>query len=124
MRNHKGVKEHADHNLEDWDSEVKFGTLSGEDYANLRLGGHLQLFEEEADKLDKRLLVYKIATYAIGVVGGFLSFLSLEVRIARANLTFSFLVAFAPACFLQHLRCLEASILAQVNYVEEIGLIA
>ncbi len=36
-------------------------------------------FEEEADKLDNRLLYFKIATYAIGVTGGFLSFLSLEV---------------------------------------------
>jgi hypothetical protein len=80
----EGVKEHADHNLEDWDSEIKFGTLSGEDYANYRLNGQLQLLEEEADKLDWRLLYYKVATYAIGAVGGFLSFLSLEVIFERS----------------------------------------
>ena len=79
MKAMRGVEHLAEHCLEDWDSESKFGVLSGEDYANMRLSGHLQLFEDEADSLDKQLLLFKISTYAIGVVGGFLSFMSLEV---------------------------------------------
>ena len=80
MKQLRGVEHLAEHCLEDWDSESKFGVLSGQDYAQMRLAGHLELFEEEADSLDKKLLVYKIATYAIGVIGGFLSFMSLEVQ--------------------------------------------
>jgi hypothetical protein len=81
MKEMKGVEGLAEHCLEDWESESKFGVLSGEDYAHNRLSGHLQLFEEEADSWDRGLLLYKIATYAIGVIGGFLSFMSLEVRL-------------------------------------------
>ncbi len=69
----------AETNLEDLDSEVRFGQLSGEDYANLRLGVHREMYEEEADWLDRGILWYKIATYVLGVAGGMLSFLSLEV---------------------------------------------
>ena len=79
MKELRGVQHLAEHCLDDWESESMFGVLSGEDYARMRLSGHLQLFEEEADTLDKGLLIYKIATYAIGVAGGFLSFMSLEV---------------------------------------------
>jgi hypothetical protein len=75
-----GVKEVAHHTLEDLDSEIKFGQLSGEDYAVVRLDVHLGLFEEEADSLDWMLLFYKVATYSIGAVSGFLSYLGLEVR--------------------------------------------
>ena len=35
--------------------------------------------EQEADGLDRGILWFKIATYALGVAGGMLSFLSLEV---------------------------------------------
>ena len=76
----RGVKEIADDSLEEWASELRYGTLSGEDYANLRLKIFLKRFEDEADGLEKCLFVYKVAIYGIGVFGGLLSLTGFEVR--------------------------------------------
>jgi hypothetical protein len=76
----RGVKEIADDSLEEWVSEVRYGTLSGSDYADLRLKVSLKRFEDEADRLEKRLFCYKIAIYGIGVAGGIMSLIGLEVR--------------------------------------------
>ena len=76
-----GVKEVADHTLEDLESEVKFGQLSGDDYVDVRLRVYLDRFEEEADGLDRVLLFYKVSTYVMGAVSGFLSYVGFEVSI-------------------------------------------
>ena len=76
----RGVKEIADDSLEEWASELRYGTLSGEDYANLRLKVFLKRFEDEADGLETGLFCYKIAIYGLGVLGGILSLTGLEVR--------------------------------------------
>jgi hypothetical protein len=76
----RGVKEIANDSLTEWVSEVRYGTLSGSDYADLRLKVCLKRFEDEADRLEKRLFCYKVAVYGIGVAGGILSLIGLEVR--------------------------------------------
>jgi hypothetical protein len=80
MKRLSGVKEVAHHTLEDFESEIKFGQLSGEDYATVRLNVYRERYEAKADDLDWVLLIYKVATYAIGAVSGFLSYMGLEVR--------------------------------------------
>jgi hypothetical protein len=50
MKGLKGVREVAEYNLEDLESEERYGQLSGEDYAELRLNAHRKRFEEEADR--------------------------------------------------------------------------
>ena len=74
-----GVKEVAHHTLDDFDSEMKFGQLSGDDYAHVRLDVYRELYEGQADHLDWLLLFYKVATYALGAVSSFLSYMGLEV---------------------------------------------
>ena len=75
-----GVKEVAHHTLDEFDSEIKFGQLSGDDYARVRLDVYREIYEERADWLDWVLLFYKVATYGIGAVSGFLSYMGLEVN--------------------------------------------
>ena len=79
MKKLGGVKEVAHHTLEKFDSEIKFGQLSGDDYAHMRLDLYREGYEDDADSLDRKLLVYKVVTYAIGAVSGFLSYAGLEV---------------------------------------------
>ena len=74
-----GVKEVAHHTLDEVESEIKFGQLSGDDYALVRLDVYRERFEDHADRSDWFLLFYKVATYAIGAVSGFLSYMGLEV---------------------------------------------
>jgi hypothetical protein len=57
MKQMNVVKDIAEDNLEDLDSELKFRRLRGEDYVNIRLrahddAAHLDDFEAEADRLD------------------------------------------------------------------------
>jgi hypothetical protein len=86
MKRLSGVKEVAHHTLEDLDSETKFGQLSGEDYADIRLDVYLDLFEREADAKDWLLLFYKVATYFIGAVSGFLSYMGLQASDSSLSL--------------------------------------
>ncbi len=65
--------------LDDFDSELKFGQLGGDEYARIRLNVYRDRYEEVADRLNWMLLFYKIATYAIGAVSSFLSYMGLEV---------------------------------------------
>jgi hypothetical protein len=80
MKGLSGVREVAHHTLEEFDSEVKFGQLSGDDYASVRLHVYRERYETEADSLDWVLLFYKVATYGIGAVSGFLSYMGFEVN--------------------------------------------
>ena len=75
----KGVEEIAGDSLEEWESELRYGTLSGSDFADLRLKVFLKRFEDEADQLDRALFIYKVAIYGIGVAGGILSLTGFEV---------------------------------------------
>ncbi len=74
-----GVREVAERNLKDMDSELSFRRLGGEDYVTIRLSTQLDDFEAGSDRLDTRILWYKVVSYVIGVMGGFLVVLSLEV---------------------------------------------
>jgi hypothetical protein len=50
----------------------------------VRLSVYLDRFEADADRLGRYLLVYKVATYGIGAVSGFLSYMGLEVSFIRS----------------------------------------
>jgi hypothetical protein len=73
------VRESAHYALEDLEYELKFRQLSCDDYVSVRLNINRERYGRKADHLDWILLFYKVATYAIGALSAFLSYMSLEV---------------------------------------------
>jgi len=108
-----GVKEVAHHTLDEFESEIKFGQLSGDDYARVRLDVYRERYEDHADSSDWFLLFYKVATYAIGAVSGFLSYMGLEMWVTVSTALLSAFAAFnAYAPMERRVQMLRAAVFA------------
>jgi hypothetical protein len=91
-----GVKEVADYTLEDLESEVKFGQLSGDDYVDVRLRVYLDRFEAEAESgrlpgpdaaiLQSLYLRYWVSTALLSALAAYNTYSPMEQRVEVKNL--------------------------------------